>query len=105
MSAKPDRFGRTSWEQLQAHHKQAIAAIRSWQKAFAQTYPIGTRITWTHGSYHPQAGVVVSNAPAFYELDTDLMLAAKNDVTGKIVRVRIHQIHGATPQSRSGSDE
>lgn len=92
---------RTPLERLHAHHKLAIAAIRSWQKAFAQTYRPGTRITWKHGHWHTQTGVVTSNEPAFSERDTDLMLAARNDSTGRVVRVRIYQIEGATPLSRS----
>ena len=96
---------RTPLQQLHAHHKLAIAAIRSWQKSFAKTYPVGKRISWTHGHWRTQTGVVTSNEPAFYYFGTDLMLAARNDNTGKIVRVRIHDIHGATPASRGEQHE
>jgi hypothetical protein len=94
---------RTPLQRLHAHQKLAQVAIKSWQKAFAQTFPVGKRISWTHGSRHVQTGVVVHNEPAFYSYNTDLMLGARNDDTGKVVRVRIHDIHGATAPSRSGS--
>ncbi len=95
---------RTPLQRLHAHQKLAQAAILSWQKAFAQTFPVGKRISWTHGHWHPQTGVVTGNEVPFYSFDTDLMLVARNDSTGKIVRVRIHDIHGATPPSQRGDE-
>jgi hypothetical protein len=96
---------RTPLQRLHAHQKLAQAAIKSWQKAFAATFPVGKRISWTHGHWHSQTGVVESNETPFYGYDTDLMLVARNDNTGKVVRVRIHDIHGATPSSGGGCRE